>query len=353
MISNKLSAITSIFLGSVIILLTGFSIALIHNSFVFIFLLVVLFLFSGIRAYFKTYNKDKKYKNISRVLSSLFNKVSQSSTSTKSVNKADEPNNIESHKVHEEYCSTNEQISQMSSSPMTADKTPDSDNPNIDEWLKVFENDCPAKGQESLLSLDKYLDQNDYFLKDEIIEAIEWKRFELLCHLMFKATGYNSELTGNGADEGVDIRIFNKNDPSKTIYLVQCKKWTTTRKVKREHIQQLRGQMATENVEKGGFCATCEFTLPAKEYAEANNIELFGQQKIVESFNNLNIIDRKLILKNLLEGDYWTPTCASCGEKFESIRQKNGKMVWGCKKIKEHGWSQITYYEAAPIKNVL
>ena len=234
----------------------------------------------------------------------------------------------------------------------TENKATESDGPNKKWDYTVYDEDNLKNEQETTISVNEYLIKNNHYLKDEILEAIEWKRFELLCHLIFKASGYDSKLTGNGADKGVDIRIFDKNPPRKTLYLVQCKKWQKNQKIQREKIQQLRGQMATETVEKGFYCVTCCFTFLAREYAEANNIELLDQQKLIESFNKLSLPDRQLILKDLLAGDYWTPTCARCGEKFEPIEQKSGKMIWGCKKIKEHGWSQIPYYDAAPIKNV-
>lgn len=202
------------------------------------------------------------------------------------------------------------------------------------------------------ISLSHYLEQNGYTLKDEIVEAIEWKRFELLCHLIFKATGFNSCLTIDGADEGVDIRIYDNDDESKVLYLVQCKKWRKNQKIDRPLLQQLRGQMAAENVDKGGYCVTSSFTLPAQEFAAANSIELFDQEKIINSFNRLEIVTRERILKELLDGDYWTPSCASCGKKFQATKLKSGKMVWGCSNSSKHGWSSIPYYDAAPILNV-
>ncbi len=206
--------------------------------------------------------------------------------------------------------------------------------------------------QEPCLSLDHYLEVNNFKLVIEVIDTIEWKRFELLCHLILKASGFNSRLTENGADQGVDIRVFDNNDETITLYLVQCKKWRRNRKVDRPLLQQLRGQMAAEKVQKGAYCVTSRFTLPAQEFAATNNIELFDQDKITNSFNKLSETVRRTILKELLEGDYWTPSCASCGQKFQKTKLKNGKIVWGCKNSSKHGWSSIPYYEAVPIKNV-
>ncbi|MBU1566063.1 MAG: restriction endonuclease [Proteobacteria bacterium] len=201
-------------------------------------------------------------------------------------------------------------------------------------------------------SIDHYLKEKDFKLIPEIIEVIEWKRFELLCHLILKASGLNACLTNDGADEGVDIRVFDNNDESKTLCLIQCKKWDKNRKVDRPLLQQLRGQMAAEKVENGGYYITSGFTIPAREFAIANNIQLFDQDNILNSFNKLGDTVRESILKELLSGDYWTPSCASCGEKFKKATLKNGKTVWACTNSSKHGWSSIHYYETAPIKNV-
>ncbi len=202
------------------------------------------------------------------------------------------------------------------------------------------------------LSLDQYLEMIDFTLNDQILEAIEWKRFELLCHLLFGATGYTSQLTGDGADEGVDIRIY-AGDTSTVLYLVQCKKWRKNSKIDRPLIQQLRGQMAAENVAKGRYCVTSSFTLPAIEFATNNNIELLDQHTIIQIFNALAADVRRKILSELLEGDYWTPSCATCGEKFKPATTKNGKLVWACNRGPGgHGWNSIGYYEATPITDV-
>jgi Na+-transporting methylmalonyl-CoA/oxaloacetate decarboxylase gamma subunit len=332
MASHKLSTITSIFLSSVIVLLTGLSITIFHDSKFFIFLLILIFFVSSFSAFFTTFIKDQKDNISYHILWYLFDRKRPSSKAENKATGSDDPSKYKDYTAH--------------------DKGTEPDGPNEKWEYKVYEEDNLKCDQESTISLNEYLRKNNYYLQDEIIEAIEWKRFELLCHLIFKASGYNSELTGNGADKGVDIRIFDKNFPRKILYFAQCKKWQKNIKIQRDKIQQLRGQMATENVEKGFYCFTCRVTLLAKEYAEENNIELLDQQKIIESFNKLSLYDRQLILKDLLAGDYWTPSCARCGEKFELIEQKNGKMKWGCKKIKEHGFSNINYYDAAPIINV-
>lgn len=312
MATRNITILPTIFLVLVVIILTISSIATFHKSDGFIFLLGLLFLFSLANAFLKTSIRHRKDSQYPKLFKNFFARVRSPVRAEVNSEEFVDPPKYESHKPQE--------------------------------------NDYVEKQESTFILLSEYLSRNNYHLTDEILEAIEWKRFELLCHLIFKAMGYNSELTGNGADKGVDIRIFDKNIPGKTLFLVQCKKRKSN--ISRENIQQLRGQMSSENVEKGGYCVTSDFTVPAMEYAAANTIELFGRRKIIESFNNLGIYERQLALGKILDGDYWTPSCASCGDKFELIVQKSGRKIWGCKKIKQHGWSQIHYYDASPIRHV-
>lgn len=287
-------------LGSTIILVTIVCLALFHNSLLFRLLLVAVFVGSACRALLITpFQRRKK------------------SQSTKKKTNYQEPKSL----------------SRRQEKDIFFDITRSSGNSTL------------------VLSISKFLEKECYQLTDEMLDAIEWKRFELLCHLIFKASGYNSRLTGNGPDEGVDIRVYDHNVPHKVLFLVQCK-WRKINKIDRPLLQQLKGQMATEKVEKGGYCTTSSFTKPARDYAVANGIEVFDRRKIIRSFSELTKPSRQAILLELLSGDYWTPSCASCGEKFQVMTSRAGKNFWGCKNFRKHGRSSISYYEAHPIKNV-
>ncbi len=314
MTSNKASTLTSVILSLAILFITGVALIIGSESSGFLTILAAIFLVCSLHAFIVTTVHNEKQSLSQRIVDKI---LPEKKTSPK-----------------QEYGGP--YISESFTGKQSTYKQTHSNSNDIS----------------SSLSVRDYLFKIDHQLNDEIIDVIEWKRFELLCHLIFDASGYKSELTGDGADEGVDIRIYDTNIPSKTLYLVQCKKYRGNRKISREQIQQLRGQMATENVEKGGYCSTGIFTGPAREYAKENNIEIFDKKTILKSFNKLNDVDRELILRRVLDGDYWTPSCATCGEKFEPKKTKSGNMIWMCNNSNRHGWSKITYYEAAPINNV-
>lgn len=314
MSSNKYSTITSVILSLSILLITGLALIIGSSSEGFIKILATIFLVCSIHAFIITTIHEEKRSLSQRVFDKLRPK------------KTPPPK-------------------QKSEGPSYSDSF--TNNKSDHDWSSSKNEDYSSS-----LSVRDYLSKINYQLNDEIIDAIEWKRFELLCHLIFDSSGYKSELTGDGADEGVDIRIYDTSVPRNTLYLVQCKKYRGNQKISREQIQQLRGQMATENVEKGGYCSTGSFTGPAREYAKANNIEIFDQKKIIKSFNKLNNFDREITLRKLLDGDYWTPSCATCSEKLEAKQTKKGNMIWWCRNSNTHGLSRIFYYEASPLKNV-
>jgi restriction system protein len=97
----------------------------------------------------------------------------------------------------------------------------------------------------------------------ELIDRIEWKRFEDLCCEFYRVKGIRAETTRLGADGGVDIRLFqDAADPQRCTAVVQCKAWNQAVGVK--PVRELRGVMAHERVDKAFFMAPNGFTDEAR-----------------------------------------------------------------------------------------
>jgi restriction system protein len=58
-----------------------------------------------------------------------------------------------------------------------------------------------------------------------LLQEIDWKNFEGLCFNYFELLGYKAKMSSQGADEGVDIYLYNKAQPDKLFGMVQCKRW--------------------------------------------------------------------------------------------------------------------------------
>lgn len=162
----------------------------------------------------------------------------------------------------------------------------------------------------------------------EVIDRVEWKRFEDLCCEFYRVKGIRAETTRLGADGGVDIRLFqNAADPQRCTAVVQCKAWSQAVGVK--PVRELRGVMAHEKVDKGFFMAPNGFTDEARTFAADNGITLLDGKLILALFERLPDAGRQALLEFATEGDWTTPTCPSCAVKMTARDSARGRF-WGC-----------------------
>jgi restriction system protein len=159
------------------------------------------------------------------------------------------------------------------------------------------------------------------------LHALEWKRFELLCAKYYEAVGFKSETLRCGADGGIDVKLF-RVDPNKPLAVVQCKAWNT-QSVGVKEVRELLGVMAHEKVGRGIFITTATYTNDALRFAADNPIQLLDGADFLKKICDLPRASQDALLKFAFEGDYKTPTCASCGIKMTKRESKRGPF-WGC-----------------------
>lgn len=162
----------------------------------------------------------------------------------------------------------------------------------------------------------------------EIIDRIEWKRFEDLCCEFYRVKGIRAETTQLGPDGGVDIRLYqDTTDPQRCTAIVQCKAWSQAVGVK--PVRELRGVMAHEKVGKAFLMAPNGFTEEARDFAVDNRITLLDGKLILAMLNRLPEAQRQQLLAFATEGDWTTPSCPGCGVKMAAREGKRGRF-WGC-----------------------
>jgi len=162
----------------------------------------------------------------------------------------------------------------------------------------------------------------------EALRALEWKRFELLCAKYYEAVGFKSETIRCGADGGIDVKLF-KHDPSKPLAVVQCKDWSA-RLVGVKEVRELLGVMTSEKVSRGVFVTTGTYSNDAMAFGAANPMQLLDGPGFIKKIQELSPESQTELLKFALEGDYSTPSCASCGIKMVKRNSKHGDF-WGCR----------------------
>lgn len=162
----------------------------------------------------------------------------------------------------------------------------------------------------------------------EILDRMEWKRFEDLCCEFYREKGIHAETTRLGADGGIDIHLFqNEADLTQVTAIVQCK--ALSKQVGVAPVRELRGVMAHEKVEKAFFMAPGGFTDDAVAFAKANRITLLDGKLFLAMLQHLPEASAKRLLDFATEGDWTIPTCPSCGAKMVGRNSKWGPF-WGC-----------------------
>lgn len=155
----------------------------------------------------------------------------------------------------------------------------------------------------------------------ESLRSLEWKRFELLCAKYYEAAGFKAVTIAAGADGGIDIKLFKtKPDP---IAIVQCKAWSKAVGVK--EVRELLGVMAHEKVARGIFITNGSYTKDAIAFGASNPIQILDGNAFLQKIQGLDSSAQDELKAFAFDGDYQTPTCASCG-----IKMIKKKAFWGC-----------------------
>lgn len=178
------------------------------------------------------------------------------------------------------------------------------------------------------------IQENPKVWSKELINTLEWKRFEELCSEYFNMKGYKAKLTKHGADEGIDIYLFKESYSLKKAFgIVQCKAWNKY-KVGVKHMRELYGVMAAKQVPLSVFITSGSYTKEAEEFSQGKHLKLISGDLLLNLIQALSEEKQQALLKKITTGDYLTPSCSSCGIKMIQRTTKKGKNIgnkfWGC-----------------------
>lgn len=164
-----------------------------------------------------------------------------------------------------------------------------------------------------------------------VFAAIEWRRFEAVVETLFSQAGFVTKAQSHGPDEGIDVWLYSKNQADGApVSVVQCKHWQG-KPVGVDKVRELRGVMAAKGVSRGQFATTSTFTPDAVSFAESNGIKLHDMSSLLRLIGSRTHEQQEALLSVALEGEYWKPTCASCGIKMvEREPTAGGRPFWGC-----------------------
>lgn len=163
----------------------------------------------------------------------------------------------------------------------------------------------------------------------QVFQDIEWKRFETLCAQLFSQAGFEAKTQSHGADGGVDIWLHSRNAAG-PVAIVQCKHWPN-KLVGVKEVRELLGVMASHKLARGTFATSGGFTQEALRFAQDNKIHALDGGGLLNLIAKRTPEQQQALLQHAYEGEYWRPSCASCGNKLvERTARKQGTSFWGC-----------------------
>ena len=163
----------------------------------------------------------------------------------------------------------------------------------------------------------------------EVFSAIEWRRFEAVVEALFAQAGFETRSQSHGADGGVDIWLYSRNADG-PVSVVQCKHWQG-KPVTVKEMREFLGVMVSKGVKRGTYATTSRYTADALEFAKAHGINAQDGTGLLRLIAQRTPEQQAQLLAVAYEGEYWKPTCASCGVKMtERTSGKDGNRFWGC-----------------------
>ena len=164
----------------------------------------------------------------------------------------------------------------------------------------------------------------------EVFAAIEWRRFEAVVEALFAQAGFETRATTHGADGGVDVWLHSRHAGGAPVGVVQCKHWQG-KPVPVSAMREFFGVMASHGLKRGTYATTSRFTSEALAFANANGINAQDGDGLLKLIAARTPEQQAALLATAFEGEYWRPTCASCGVKMaERTARGTGKRFWGC-----------------------
>ncbi|MFM1908907.1 MAG: hypothetical protein RLZZ591_2584 [Pseudomonadota bacterium] len=162
----------------------------------------------------------------------------------------------------------------------------------------------------------------------DVFGHIEWRRFEALCEALFSKNGFETRAQSHGADGGVDIWL--QNSSGKVMAVVQCKHWQN-KAVGVKELREFFGVMASNALTTGIFATSSTFTTDALAFAKHNGISPLDGAALLGLIDKRSAEEQQQLLDVAYEGEFWRPTCASCGIKLvKRNSSKAGASFWGC-----------------------
>lgn len=154
----------------------------------------------------------------------------------------------------------------------------------------------------------------------ENIANLSWLQFEQLIADSYRRKGFDAELTPEGADDGVDIVLRERDN----MLLVQCKHWNSYR-VGVSVARELFGVMHAKGARKAVLATSGRLTDEAERFCRDNVIYWLDADRLP------GFIDPQAMPPQAEIAADRGSRCSLCGNSMMArTARKTGRLFWGC-----------------------
>jgi hypothetical protein len=115
---------------------------------------------------------------------------------------------------------------------------------------------------------DVYHELYDHFAsRPDDLHRLHWRDFEILLFRIFQNQGFAVELGPGRGDDGVDLRLWQRDPIGDILTLVQAKRYATGNKIDLTQVAALYGISAAESADKALFVTTSSYLPVARRFA--------------------------------------------------------------------------------------
>jgi Restriction endonuclease len=132
---------------------------------------------------------------------------------------------------------------------------------------------------------DVYQELYDHFVRrPEDLHRLHWRDFEILLFRIFQNQGFETELGPGRGDDGVDLRLWQRDPIGDILTLVQAKRYTMGNKIDLTQVAALYGISEIESADKALFVTTSSYAPVARRFAArtSGSLELAERHDIVK-----------------------------------------------------------------------
>ncbi|MCW0018956.1 restriction endonuclease [Rhizobium sp. BT-226] len=132
---------------------------------------------------------------------------------------------------------------------------------------------------------DVYQELYDHFARrPNDLNRLHWRDFETLLYRIFQNQGFTAELGPGTADNGVDLRLWQRDPIGDILTIVQAKRYAVGNKIDLTNVAALYGIGIAEGAAKSMFVTTSSYLPVARRFAARfpNSIELAERKDVVD-----------------------------------------------------------------------